>query len=220
MLANKTRKKVLSKFMKMIAEQTWHHVDLQELADQCGIKYSALRGSYSGKKDLLKDFMMMIDQEVLDSITTGENIDSTAKDRLFDILMARFDALSPYRDGIQQLICAVKCDPCMAMTLNKLSVKSMRWMLDGAKIETRGITGNAKIQGLVLVYSRVICTWLKDEEKGLSKTMAALDGELNRGHILLKQVETAENILLNLCRLVRCPGKNSNVVADSDRLPA
>ena len=80
--------------------------------------------------------------------------------------------------------------------------------------------GNAKIQGLVLVYSRVICTWLKDEEKGLSKTMAALDGELNRGHILLKQVETAENMLLNLCRLVRCPGKNSNVTADSDRVPA
>ncbi len=220
MLANKTRMKVLSKFMEMIAELSWHHVDLQGLADQCGIKYSALRGSYSGKKDILKDFTTMIDQEALDSVNSSENINSSAKDRLFDILMVRLDALSPYREGIQQLLCAVKCDPCLALTLNKLSVNSMRWMLDGAKIETRGITGNAKIQGLVLVYSRVVCTWLKDEEKGLSKTMAALDGELNRGHVLLKQVETAENILSNLCRLVCCPGKNSDVVADSDRVPA
>ena len=125
----------------MIAERSWHHVDLQELADQCGIKYSALRGSYTGKKDILKDFMTMIDQEALDSVTSSENIDSSAKDRLFDILMARLDALSPYRDGIRQLLCAVKCDPCMAIALNKLSVKSMRWMLDGAKIETRGLTG-------------------------------------------------------------------------------
>ena len=40
--------------MKMVAEQSWSQVDLQELANQCGIKFSALRGSYSDKKEILK----------------------------------------------------------------------------------------------------------------------------------------------------------------------
>ena len=220
MLTNKARKKVLSKFMDKIATQSWHQVDLPELATECGVKYSALRGNYSGKLAILSDFMTMIDQETLDNIESNENEESTAKDRLFDILMARLDALEPYRDSIQQLLCAVKSDPCLALTLNKYSVRSMRWMLEGAKVETRGMTGNAKIQGLVVLFSRIVCIWLKDEDKGLSKTMAALDAELNRGHILLKQVELAENLVSNLCRLVCSPIKRACATPSSNQVPA
>ena len=219
MLTEKKRKDVLSKFMKMVAEQSWSQVDLQELANQCGIKYSALRGNYSDQKEILKDFMTMIDQEVLENISFEEDEDSSAKDRLFDILMARFDALKPYRIGIKQLLCVVKSDPCFALMMNKFSAKSMRWMLDGAKIPTRGFKGTAKVQGLVLIYSRVVCIWLNDEDKGLPKTMAALDRELNRGHILLKQVDRAENVFSNLCQLVCCCGKRSNVSANSSSVP-
>ena len=161
----------------------------------------------------------MIDQEVLESTSFDEDEESSAKDRLFDILMARFDALKPYRIGIQQLLCVVKSDPGFALMMNKFSAKSMRWMLEGAKIPTRGLKGIAKVQGLVAIYSRVVCTWLNDEDKGLSKTMATLDRELDRGHILLKQMDFAESMFSNLCQFICCSGKRSNISTNTSSVP-
>lgn len=194
MVAEKTRRKILTVFMDMVAENASTDVDLRALADRCGLKLSTLRGSYRDRQALIDDFTAMIDQTVLDGI---DEIDpeETAKDRLFDLLMARLDALAPFKAAVAQIGQDASKDPALALALNGKALNSMRWMLSAAEIDAGGLKGGIKLQGLVIAYGRVLRVWLKDEDAGLAKTMAALDRELQRGEGALRRLDQVEGFV-------------------------
>jgi hypothetical protein len=54
-------------------------------------------------------------------------------------------------------------------------------------------------QGLALLFARVLRTFVRDEDEGLSRTMASLDRELGRGQRYMEMLDGA-------CRLtpLRC----------------
>ncbi len=194
MVAEKTRRKILAVFMDMVAENTSTDIDLRALSDRCGIKLSTLRGTYRDRLALIEDFTAMIDQAVLDA---ADDVDpeETPKDRLFDLLMARLDALAPFKAGVSQIARDASKDPALAMALNSRMLNSMRWMLSAADIEASGLKGGIKLQGLVVAYGRVVRVWLGDEDAGLAKTMAALDRELRRGEGALRRLDRVERFV-------------------------
>ena len=100
--------------------------------------------------------------------------------------MARFDALAPYKPAIRNLARAARCDPMLAVTLAHASVTSQKWMMTAAKAEAAGPAVLVRERGLVLVYAKVMSVWLKDDDEGQARTMAALDKELRRGERVLK----------------------------------
>ena len=57
----------------------------------------------------------------------------------------------------------------------------MRFMLEAAGIDSEGVAGAIKLQGLAFAWARIVAVWLDDPEPGLDKTMAELDRELTRG---------------------------------------
>ena len=113
--------------------------------------------------------------------TTDDLLGEPAKERLFDVLMRRLDALAPYKLGLEGIFEWVQRAPMAAAAINRLEVNSMRFMLEAAGIESEGPVGAVKLQGLVLVWMRVLRSWLRDEDPGLAPTMALLDKELTRG---------------------------------------
>ncbi|MEP3275989.1 MAG: TetR/AcrR family transcriptional regulator [Stappiaceae bacterium] len=191
MVAEKTRRKILTVYMEMVATEGTTDVDLRALSEQCGVKLSTLRGSYRNRLSLIEDFTAMVDQIVLDGLDEFD-AEETAKDRLFDILMARLDALAPYREAVAQISKEASGDPSLALSLNNKALTSMRWMLSAAGIEASGLKGGIKLQGLVVAYSRILRVWLDDKDAGLAKTMAALDRELNRGEGALRRLDQVE----------------------------
>ena len=52
----------------------------------------------------------MIDRRMLAGAAAGD-IDDKPRDRLFDIIMERFDALLPYRDGMKRIARELPFDP-------------------------------------------------------------------------------------------------------------
>jgi hypothetical protein len=54
-------------------------------------------------------------------------------------------------------------------------------MMTAAEIGANGPKGVVRAQGLSLLFARVLCVWVKDDDPGLARTMAALDRELARG---------------------------------------
>jgi hypothetical protein len=68
-------------------------------------------------------------------------------------------------------------------------------MLAAAGIESSGMQGDLRAQGLVVVMARTLRVWLEDEDPGLARTMATLDRELASGERML-------NFLGDICRLV------------------
>src|SRR5262249_48820145 len=69
----------------------------------------------------------------------------------------------------------------LALALNGLAVRSQQWMLTAADIGASGPRGMLRAQGLALLFASVLRTWINDEDEGLARTMAALDGALARG---------------------------------------
>ena len=58
-----------------------------------------------------------------------------------------------------------------------------------AKISTKGIIGQVKITGILIIYIFTFIIWIKDESLFLEKTMTALDGYLEHAGGILKYIK-------------------------------
>ena len=103
------------------------------------------------------------------------------RERLFDVLMRRIEAMAPYREATRSLMKSASCNPGLAFALNGLAVRSQTWMMTAAGIDAAGPRGMIRAQGLAGLFASVLRTWVDDEDEGLARTLAALDRALARG---------------------------------------
>ena len=177
------RRAAVEALMRLAADQPYASISLTEIAREAEVSLADLRDYFPSKGAMLAGLMRIVDREVLES-STADMVDETAHDRVLDMMMRRFDALAPYREGMRSVHRSVRTDPGLALALNQAAVNSWRYMLEAAGIDTQGSLGAIRTQGAVLVFSRVFPVWL-DDEADLSRTMAALDRELKRGEQVL-----------------------------------
>src|SRR4051812_39068485 len=108
--ATDSRRAALDALMQLAAEADWQDIDLTDIAERAGISLSELRGLFTSKGAMLAAFSRQIDQIVLDGIDPGMEAEP-ARERLFDTLMRRADALLPYRPAIARLSKSFARDP-------------------------------------------------------------------------------------------------------------
>ncbi|MGD8325513.1 MAG: hypothetical protein PVF65_01230 [Sphingomonadales bacterium] len=106
------------------------------------------------------------------------SLDDSARDRLFDVLMMRFDQLQAHRSAVQSIAKSAPSDPKMLRALVCALPKSMRVMLRLAHIRADGVEGRLKAQVLSLLWLRVARHWMRDGSEDMAETMATLDKEL------------------------------------------
>jgi hypothetical protein len=161
---------------RLAEEQGWLRVSVQAAALAGGLSLAVARGRFRTRLSILQRFGQLLDQAAL----TGMATEGPVRDRLFDLLMRRFDALQVNRGGVLALFRAVPCDPAAAMLLACEGQSSMRWMLQAAGVETTGILGTIRVRGLLAVWLWGVRAWRRDETQDLSTTMAAVDSALGR----------------------------------------
>lgn len=186
------RDRIVDALMALTAERGLRRVGLADIAGRAGVSLAELRDHYSGKAAIFADFTRRIDHQVL-AQGAAEASEDGARDRLFEVMMRRFDALAPYKDAIRRIARAARCDPGLACTLHCIALGSQKWTLAAAGIHTGSCLGRVALHGTVLVYAEVMRVWLDDDEPDLARTMAALDRALRRG-------ERAMGVLSDLCR--------------------
>jgi AcrR family transcriptional regulator len=174
-----TRNKIIGALMELAAERPWDEITLPLLAERADVSLTALRAAYDGRIAILADFVRRTDEQVLSAIDP-EVAKEAPRERLFDILFSRFEALAPHKQAIRSLGRAARRDPLLALELNRIVTISMGWMLAAANIPATGGSGLIKAQGLAFVWARVMRVWLDDTDAGLARTMAKLDQELRR----------------------------------------
>lgn len=174
------RDRIIDAFMMLLAEKSLEQISLGDVARRAGVTLADLRNEFSSVIAIVAAHMKAIDTKVLSS-DLSDMTDETPREKLFDILMRRLEALTPHKQAVRSLLRSGARNPGLAMALNGFAVRSLHFMLTAADIDTAGPKGMVRAQGLALLYSRVLGIWLNDEDPGLARTMAALDRELSRG---------------------------------------
>lgn len=211
-----TRERIVEALMELAAEREWSDFSLSDVAERAGVSLGEFRESFPSKGAVLAGLSRKLDRTVLDG-TKPDLLDETAKERLFDVLMRRLDAMTPYKLGLEGVADWVRNDPLAAAALNGVAVNSMRFMLEAAGINTDKRLGALKIQGLVLAWTRVLDVWFKDDDKGLSRTMAALDRELRRGETMSSRLDDFDRLISPVRLLARSVFKAGQRFRDQER---
>ncbi len=167
------RDKAIDALMALLAEHRFEEIGLAEVAGRAGLKLSELRGEFGSTLAIVAAHMKDIDRAVL----VGDGADMAeepARERLFDVLMRRLEALAPYKEAVHSLMRSARRNPGLALALNAMAVRSQQWMLEAAGIGAHGPRGALRAQGAALMFARVLSVWFDDDEAGLDRTMAAL----------------------------------------------
>jgi AcrR family transcriptional regulator len=174
------RDRIIEALMGLLAEQPIERIGFGDIAGRAGVSLAQLRGEFSSTLAILATHIKEIDRKVLAG-GDGDMAEEPARERLFDVLMRRLEALSPYKQAVRSLLRSSARNPGLALALNGLGVRSQQWMLTAADIKASGPKGMMRSQGLALLFARVLCVWVDDQDPGRARTMAALDRELARG---------------------------------------
>ncbi|MBX2834017.1 MAG: TetR family transcriptional regulator [Micavibrio sp.] len=165
--------------IELAGEIGWQQLTMQDLSEKSGFGLGEIRDLIDDKGDLLVLFGKVIDKKVL-AIHVASDASMPPRDKLFDILMDRFDTLNEHRQGILAVLESFKYDPKQLLISCPHLCKSMCWMLGAAGIETNGIRGALRVAGLTGLYIKTLKVWKNDESEDMAKVMAALDKDLGR----------------------------------------
>jgi hypothetical protein len=158
------------------AKAGWGKVSPAAAARHAGLDLAQARSRFTCTASILKKFGQMADEAAL----TGALTEGTVRDRLFDILLRRFDFLQMHRAGVLALMKFLPACPPLALCLAELNVVSMGWLLEGAGVASTGLRGALAKRGLLVVWAYSINAWARDEAEDLTATMAAVDKALAR----------------------------------------
>jgi AcrR family transcriptional regulator len=175
-----SRERIVAAFMALLAEKPIERIDLAEVAKRARVSLAELREQFGSPLAILAAHVQEIDRQVLAGVDADLE-DEPARERLFDVLMRRLEALAPYKAAVRSLMRSALCNPGLAFALNGMGIRSQQWMLTAAGISASGPKGAVRAQGLALLFATVLRTWVEDDDPGLARTMAALDRALASG---------------------------------------
>jgi len=177
---------VIDVALSLAAEKGWRNLVLADIAEAAGLSLAALYALYPSKAAILGAYSRSIDNAVLaeTDVLEGDGAKESAKDRLFDLLMRRFDKLDAHKAGLLRIAEDTGRDPLsLVCSLARLD-RPMAAMLEAAGISAGGLGGLVRVKGLSAVYLAGLRAWFRDESADKAKTMAALDRALSRAERL------------------------------------
>jgi AcrR family transcriptional regulator len=194
------RDKIIAAFLALLADKRIEQIGFAEIADGAGVSLAQMRGEFSSTLAILAAHLKSVDRAVL-AEDLADMAEEPARERLFDVLMRRLEALAPHREAVRSLLCSASRNPPLALALNGLAVRSQQWMLTAAGINASGPRGMMRAQGLAVLFGSVLRTWVSDDDAGLARTMAALDRALGRGQRFAGLLDDLCRVPSRLCRL-------------------
>lgn len=195
-----TARRIIGAAMHLAAAKGWGTTSLADIAAEAGVSLADLYQAFSSKADILAGLMRRADAAMLEGGSGGcGDGTETTRDRLFDTIMRRFDALRPYRVGLAAVVRDLRRAPASGLMAGPAFLRSMAWVLRAAGIDADRAGGGLKAAALGGIYLNVFRVWLDDDTADQSRTMAALDRRLRQ----------AEPIANFCCRTVRATRPSS-----------
>jgi len=169
--------KGLIALLDLAGETAYESLTLSDIAAKAGISLSEFYG-VATKQSLLEAV-----EPYFDKVMSSEGIDleETPRERLFDVIMLRFEAMEAYRPG---LLAIMSWRDRQALQLAKLVAArkaSADWALVAAGLDDDdGVPKDLRAVALAWVIGKAERAWRKETDPGFARTMASLDRELRQ----------------------------------------
>jgi AcrR family transcriptional regulator len=201
-MTSETRERIIEAAFRLAGEKPWPDITLTAIAEAAGLSLAELAEQVSGKPDILDAFARSMDAKLLSALK-DDPVEGDAHDRLFDIMLRRFELLAPYKAAIANIAKAPADGPAEWLALLASALVTQNWMLAAADINLKGVKGDVAKLGLAKIQADMLRIWLKDDDTGLARTMAALDRKLRDGEALMKRLETPIALCSGFARVFR-----------------
>ena len=167
---------IISATLTLAQRQAWRTVTLAAIAAESGQKLDRISSEFPSKVEILNAFSRHIDAEILKEPI---DMDGSVRDRLFELIMRRLDALTPHRPAIRAILQGSLGDQVAAVAGLCALYRSMSLTLEAAGVSATGPLGHVRSKALGALYLRIFYTWLRSDGAD-DRIMATLDKSLAR----------------------------------------
>lgn len=170
------KQRLITAALALAEEKGWRRIGMAEIAEAAGLSLAETYAIARSKHAILWALRRQVDEAMLAGGVVGGD---SPRDRLFDVLMRRFEALRPYRAGLRTILCDSVGSPALIGTLPGL-LRSMGWTLAAAGLPASGLRGRIARRVIAAIYVSLLPAFFRDESRDLGSTMAALDKRLRQ----------------------------------------
>lgn len=163
--------------LDLAARQPWSDVALADVAGAAGVDLAAFDAAGIDAENLLARIEARFDAAMLQGVS-GVDRTERARDRLFEALMRRFDAMEPARAALRSIRTAQTSDPALSLLAMRARIRTANRALRAAGLDPSGLAGRLRSAGLARVIAKTEASWRADGPD-LSRTMATLDQALS-----------------------------------------
>lgn len=161
------------------AQVGWDDFSLEGVSQKSGISLADVQTTFPSKEAFLEAFLDHIQQDV-ESTLYLQDLD-TLKDKVMEVLLIRFEALSPYKFWCQGVYEASFWDPKLACLVSKKITPYLQFAVEHCMGETTlPCQKEAYVMALGALYVLAFKTWLQDTSTDHGTTLAFLDQTLTQ----------------------------------------
>jgi hypothetical protein len=174
---SKTDNDLLAAAFALIAASGWRGFGLAKLARDLDRPLSEIYAELPDRASVLTRLGERLDRAMLE-IAPAELAEMSPRERLFELIMRRLDAMAPYRAGLRIMAREACGDPAVFCASAASVSRAIRWLLDAADGPGGGCRALLARKALLLAYMRTYRVWLNDETADRAATLAELDRRL------------------------------------------
>lgn len=171
----KTMRAGVKALLKCAAEYPFEQITLYDIATRADLPLSDFADI--GTRDVVIDAV----EPFFDRALVDDHLDFSDPpvERLFEVIMLRFEAMESYRDGLVKLMDWRDLQPGRRAALISARKDTAKWALIAAGLDKGSrIEQFAQTAALVWVLSRAEDAWTQDTDGDFTRTMAKLDADL------------------------------------------
>jgi len=177
--------KIAQVTLKILSKKSWNFLSISEVKQKSKIKI--FDKEIKNKHVLLRNINAYFDH-VLSLDVRGMD-KSNRKDMIFEVMMMRFDILQNNRKALLSIFKSFKSKPQELIFFLPYLLDSMILMANYANISVRGLSGQLRLKGILIIYCSTFLIWMKDDSASLEKTMTSLDNNLDKAGSILKFIQ-------------------------------